>query len=150
MLLTDNLFYSSEMQGVVACWENIDQLYTDKWNFIYNSWVAHLSPIKTEEHGHAQEILINTPGLLIVCWPKRLWTNLLDKRKSSLLSLQKSLSGSLFGGITTFWPLTSHISHYIFPTSPPYNVFGQFPSLSGSFLPLSPACICTASSSYLN
>lgn len=61
------------MQGVVACWVNIDLLYTDKWNSTYNSLVAHLSPIKTEEHGHAPKILINSLQLLATCWPKRLW-----------------------------------------------------------------------------
>lgn len=70
MLLTDNLFHPIEMQGVVACWVNIDLLYTDKWNSTYCSLVAHLSPIKTEEHGHAPKKLISSLQLLVMCWPK--------------------------------------------------------------------------------
>lgn len=72
------------MQGVVARWVNIDLLYTDKWNSTYNFLVAHLSPIKTGEHGHAPKILINSLQLLFFCWPKRLWAGLFDRAVSGL------------------------------------------------------------------
>lgn len=90
MLLTDNLFHPIEMQGVVACWVNIDLFYTDKWNSTYNSLVAHLSPIKTEEHGHAPKILISSLQLLVTCWPKRLWAGLLHPAVSAFTLCKSS------------------------------------------------------------